>query len=91
MVTVHGLPTQFELHAWNVAPAVGSCVSVTTVPTGKLVLHAPEPGAVPLRIQSMPAGALTILPPPTEPALATTDRKFGTNVAVTRRGASIVV
>ena len=71
---MHGLPTQFELHDWNVAPATGSCDNETTVPTGKLVLHEPVPGAVPFRMQSMPAGALTILPPPTEPALATTDR-----------------
>ena len=60
IVTEQGLPMQFALHVWNVAPAPGSCVSETMVPTGKLVLHAPIPGAVPLSIQSMPAGALTM-------------------------------
>ena len=65
---------QFVLHATNVAPATGSWVNVTSVPTGKLVLHEPVPGAVPFRMQSIPAGALTTRPPPTEPAFATTER-----------------
>jgi len=90
-VTTQGLPTQFALQAWKIVPATGSCASVTSVPTGKLLLHDPAPGAVPFSRQSIPAGVLTIRPPPTEPAFATTERKFGTNVAVTVRGASIVV
>ena len=42
-------------------------------------------------MQSIPTGVLTIRPPPTEAVLATTDSTFGTKVAVTVRGASIVV
>lgn len=70
---------------------MASCCKLTVVPTGKALLQAPVPAATPASTQSMPAGVLTMRPPPVEAVLATTDRTFGTNVAVTLRGASIVV
>jgi hypothetical protein len=91
IATVHGLPLQTAPHVLNTDDDVGVCVSVTIVPIGKLALHAPLPGAVPFNAQSMPAGVLTMRPPPTDVALAITDRKFGTKVAVIARGVSIVV
>ena len=74
IVTAQGLPTQLELHAAKIAPPIGSCVSVMTVPSGKLVLQAPVPGAVPFSVQSIPAGVLTICPLPTDAAFATIER-----------------
>jgi len=56
IVTAHGFPVQLPPHAWNTAPADASWASETAVPTGKIVLHDPVPGAVPFRRQSMPAG-----------------------------------
>lgn len=59
--------------------------------TGKLAEQAPVPAVVPARMQSMPAGVLTTRPPPADVTCATTDNTFCTNVAVTTRGACIVV
>ena len=59
--------------------------------TGKLAEQAPVPAVVPARMQSMPAGELTTRPPPADVTCATTDSIFGTNVAITTRGACIVV
>ena len=70
---------------------MGSCCNVTTVFSGKPAAHTPLPAAVPISTQSMPAGKLTTRPPPRDAACATTDSRFGTKVAVTTRGASIVV
>ena len=91
IVMLHGLPVHPVPHAWKIAPANGSCESETTVPTAKLALHAPVPAAGPLSVQSIPAGVLTIRPLPSDAALAITERKFGTKVAVTVRGDSIAV
>jgi hypothetical protein len=70
---------------------MGSCCSITTVFSGKPAVQAPVPAAAPFSTQSMPAGELTTRPPPREPACATTDSRFGTKVAVTILGASMVV
>lgn len=70
---------------------MGCCSSETLVLSAKLAVQAPMPALFPVRVQSMPAGALTIRPPPTDCACATTDNTLGTNVAVTTRGACIEV